>query len=148
CPSILSGIKRVYSFDPEERNVIVRAIDDLHWPGHLKPSNPRHKPIRAHFQSAQHRSAAFIRNYSVRASRSHSPQPSPQPERFRWRLVVPRVEIVFCMKKTTQPLTGSTHQTVLKISTARSSESIRIGFTDQRLTAYGGMALWSSFLHK
>jgi len=27
-------------------------------------------------------------------------------------------------------------------------ESIRIGFTNQCLTAYGGMALWSSFLHK
>lgn len=26
--------------------------------------------------------------------------------------------------------------------------SIRIGFTDQWLTAYGGMAFWSSFLHK
>ena len=52
------------------------------------------------------------------------------------------------MKKTTQPHTGDTHQTVLKISTSNSTESIRIGFTDQRLTAYGGMALWSSFLHK
>lgn len=47
-----------------------------------------------------------------------------------------------------QPHTGSTHQTVLKISTAGSTQSIRIGFTDQRLTAYGGMALWSGFLHK
>lgn len=52
------------------------------------------------------------------------------------------------MKKPTQPLTGNTHQTVLEISTAHSASSIRIGFTDQRLTAYGGMAFWSSFLHK
>src|SRR6266849_618038 len=52
------------------------------------------------------------------------------------------------MKKQTQPLTGNTHQTVLEISTSRSTQSIRIGFTDQRLTAYGGMACWSAFLHK
>src|SRR2546423_149189 len=52
------------------------------------------------------------------------------------------------MKKQTQPLTGSTHQTVIKISTTHSAQSIRIGFTDQQLTAYGGMAFWSGFLHK
>jgi hypothetical protein len=63
-------------------------------------------------------------------------------------LVVPRVEAVFDMKKPTQPHTGDTHQTVIKISTARSTQSIRIGFTDQRLTAYGGMAFWSAFLRK
>jgi DNA-directed RNA polymerase subunit N (RpoN/RPB10) len=74
--------------------------------------------------------------------------PLPKPERFRWRLVVLRVETVFCMKKTTQPHTGSTHQTVMEISTRKGSQSIRIGFTDQRLSAYGGMALWSGFLHK
>jgi hypothetical protein len=63
-------------------------------------------------------------------------------------LVVLRVEAVFEMKKTTQPHTGSTHQTVIEISTARTTQSIRIGFTDQRLTAYGGMSFWSAFLHK
>jgi hypothetical protein len=63
-------------------------------------------------------------------------------------LVVLRVEAVFEMKKPTQPHTGSTHQTVLKINTCSGTQSIRIGFTDQRLTAYGGMAVWSSFLHK
>src|ERR1051326_2397089 len=52
----------------------------------------------------------------------------PGPERFRWRLVVLRVEAVFEMKKTTQPHTGSTHQTVIEISTARTTQSIRIGF--------------------
>ena len=52
------------------------------------------------------------------------------------------------MKKTTQPLTGNAHQTVLEISATNGPQSIRIGFTDQRLTAYGGMALWSGFLHK
>ena len=52
------------------------------------------------------------------------------------------------MKKPTQPHTGSTHQTVLKISTTTGPQSIRIGFTDQRLTAYGGMAVWSGFLQK
>jgi hypothetical protein len=62
-------------------------------------------------------------------------------------LAVLRVELYFD-EKPTQPLTGNTHQTVLEISTAQSAASIRIGFTDQRLTAYGGMAFWSSFLHK
>ena len=52
------------------------------------------------------------------------------------------------MKNNHQPLTDSTHQTVLKISSSDSTQSIRISFTDQRLTAYGGMALWSGFLHK
>lgn len=52
------------------------------------------------------------------------------------------------MKKPTQPHTGSTHQTVLEISTWRGTQSIRIGFSDQRLSAYGGLAVWSGFLHK
>lgn len=52
------------------------------------------------------------------------------------------------MKKPTQPHTGGTHQTVIEINTANSAQSIRIGFTDQRLTAYGGMAVWSAFLNK
>src|SRR5438874_7884335 len=52
------------------------------------------------------------------------------------------------MKKPSQPLTGNAHQTVLDISTAGGPQSIRISFTDQRLTAYGGMAVWSGFLHK
>ncbi len=39
-------------------------------------------------------------------------------------------------------------QTVrLQIDTAAGCPSIRIGFTDQRLTAHGGMVLWSHFLH-
>src|SRR6185369_7960143 len=41
------------------------------------------------------------------------------------------------------------NQTVrVKVVTASGSESIRISFTDQRLTAYGGMAVWSHFLHQ
>jgi DNA-directed RNA polymerase subunit N (RpoN/RPB10) len=52
------------------------------------------------------------------------------------------------MKKPTQPHPGSTHQTVLEISTRAGTQSIRIGFTDQRLSAYGGMAVWSGFIHK
>jgi len=53
------------------------------------------------------------------------------------------------MKTKLQPLTGSTQQTVsISVSTASSSKSIRIGFTDPRLTAYGGLAFWSAFLHK
>ena len=62
--------------------------------------------------------------------------------------MVLRVEAVFDMKKPTQPHSGSTHQTVIEVSTRSSCQSIRIDFTDQRLTAYGGMAFWSAFLHK
>ena len=58
------------------------------------------------------------------------------------------LKVVFDMKKPTQPHTGSTHQTVMEISTAKSTQSIRIGFTDQRLTAHGGLAFWSALLHK
>ena len=40
-------------------------------------------------------------------------------------------------------------QTVrLQIDTATGCPSIRIGFTDQRLTAHGGMVVWSHFLHQ
>ena len=39
------------------------------------------------------------------------------------------------------------HQMVsVDISTAKGNEAIRIGFTDQRLTAYGGLDVWSQFL--
>ena len=41
------------------------------------------------------------------------------------------------------------HQTVrLNIDTKDGSPSIRINFTDQRLTAHGGMIVWSHFLHQ
>src|SRR5512146_973730 len=41
------------------------------------------------------------------------------------------------------------HQTVrLSIDTKDRSASIRIGFTDQRLTAHGGMIVWSHFLRQ
>src|SRR6267154_110212 len=41
------------------------------------------------------------------------------------------------------------HQTVrLQLDTDHGSPSIRIGFTDQRLTAHGGMIVWSHFLHQ
>lgn len=36
----------------------------------------------------------------------------------------------------------------LPIDTKMGSPSIRIGFTDQRLTAHGGLAVWSHFLHQ
>ena len=40
-------------------------------------------------------------------------------------------------------------QTVrLQIDTVAGCPSIRIGFTDQRLTAHGGMVVWSHFLHQ
>lgn len=41
------------------------------------------------------------------------------------------------------------HQTVrLNLDTKDRPSSIRISFTDQRLTAYGGMIVWSHFLHQ
>lgn len=41
------------------------------------------------------------------------------------------------------------HQTVrLNIDTQHGSPSIRIDFTDQRLTAHGGLVVWSHFLHQ
>src|SRR5215831_7988386 len=41
------------------------------------------------------------------------------------------------------------HQTVrLNIDKKDGSSSIRISFTDQRLTAHGGMVVWSHFLHQ
>jgi len=40
-------------------------------------------------------------------------------------------------------------QTVrLPIDTKDATSSIRISFTDQRLTAHGGMIMWSHFLHQ
>jgi len=40
-------------------------------------------------------------------------------------------------------------QTVrLPIDTKDQTSSIRISFTDQRLTAHGGMVVWSHFLHQ
>lgn len=50
--------------------------------------------------------------------------------------------------KPSPPLTGHTHQTVIEISRSTGPQSIRIGFTDQRLTAHGGLVFWSAFLHK
>jgi hypothetical protein len=53
------------------------------------------------------------------------------------------------MKKPTQLPPREANQTVrLQIDTKDSSPSIRISFTDQRLTAHGGMIVWSHFLHQ
>ncbi len=41
------------------------------------------------------------------------------------------------------------HQTVrLQIATKDAASFIRIGFTDQRLTAHGGLIVWSHFLRQ
>jgi hypothetical protein len=41
------------------------------------------------------------------------------------------------------------HQTVrLEIVTQDAAPSLRIGFTDQRLTAHGGLIVWSHFLRQ
>jgi len=53
------------------------------------------------------------------------------------------------MKNQQHPGPDGAHQMVsVDISTAKGNETIRLGFTDQRLTGYGGMAVWSQFLHK
>jgi len=53
------------------------------------------------------------------------------------------------MKKPQHSDSHGTHQMVrVDISTAKGNETIQLGFTDQRLTAYGGMAVWSQFLQK
>jgi hypothetical protein len=53
------------------------------------------------------------------------------------------------MKKPTQQPPQEANQTVrLQIDTDKGSPSIRISFTDQRLTAHGGMIVWSHFLHQ
>src|SRR5215510_1782157 len=51
--------------------------------------------------------------------------------------------------KLAHPPQREAHQMVrLKIDTKEGNSSIRISFTDQRLTAHGGMAVWSHFLHQ
>src|SRR6478736_3997781 len=54
------------------------------------------------------------------------------------------------MQKNLAPAPQSeAHQTVrLNIGTKDGTSSIRISFTDQRLTAHGGMVVWSNFLHQ
>jgi hypothetical protein len=50
------------------------------------------------------------------------------------------------LARTPQP---EAHQMVrLNIDTKNGGSSIRISFTDQRLTAHGGMVVWSHFLHQ
>jgi hypothetical protein len=53
------------------------------------------------------------------------------------------------MKKATTTSREANHQTVpLKIETAAGAKSIQMGFTNQRVTAHGGLVLMSSFLAK
>ena len=54
------------------------------------------------------------------------------------------------MQKTlARPPQPEAHQTVrLNLDTKDATSSIRISFTDQRLTAHGGMIVWSHFLHQ
>ena len=53
------------------------------------------------------------------------------------------------MKNSSSQPQPEAHQTVgLNIDTKEKSSSIRICFTDQRLTAHGGMIVWSHFLHQ
>ena len=51
-------------------------------------------------------------------------------------------------KQAPQPRPEANQTVRLEIDTKDGTSSIRIGFTDQRLTAHGGMALWSHFLQQ
>jgi len=52
-------------------------------------------------------------------------------------------------RRQTQEPRPEADQTVrLPIDTKSGTSSIRISFTDQRLTAHGGLAVWSHFLHQ
>ena len=51
------------------------------------------------------------------------------------------------MLKTTDAVDKTANQTVrLDLGTKDGVKSIRIGFTDQRLTAHGGLAVWTRFI--
>jgi hypothetical protein len=55
----------------------------------------------------------------------------------------------FMKKNSACPPPQEAHQTVrLDIDTKDRTSSIRISFTDQRLTAHGGTVVWSHFLHQ
>jgi hypothetical protein len=57
--------------------------------------------------------------------------------------------VVGAMKNQQHEEPNGAHQMVsVDISTAKGNQTLRIGFTDQRLTAYGGLAVWSQFLQK
>jgi hypothetical protein len=49
---------------------------------------------------------------------------------------------------TLTPQTEANQTVRLDLGTKDSVKSMRIGFTDQRLTAHGGLAVWSSFVTK
>jgi hypothetical protein len=51
-------------------------------------------------------------------------------------------------KQASEPRQEANQTVRLQIDTKDHSPSIRISFTDQRLTAHGGMILWSHFLHQ
>ena len=58
-------------------------------------------------------------------------------------------ELVFVQSNLAPTPLPEAHQTVrLNIDTKDGASSIRISFTDQRLTAHGGMIVWSHFLHQ
>ncbi|MBI5381376.1 MAG: hypothetical protein HZA31_05705 [Opitutae bacterium] len=49
--------------------------------------------------------------------------------------------------KTTEVVDPTANQTVrLDLGTKDGVKSMRIGFTDQRLTAHGGQAVWTRFI--
>jgi DNA-directed RNA polymerase subunit N (RpoN/RPB10) len=49
---------------------------------------------------------------------------------------------------TPEPLQEANQTVRLEVDTTTGTQSIRISFTDQRLTAHGGMAIWSHFLQQ
>ncbi len=51
-------------------------------------------------------------------------------------------------KQVSEPRREADQTVRLPIDTKNYTSSIRISFTDQRLTAHGGMVVWSHFLHQ
>ena len=72
-----------------------------------------------------------------------------KPDRFRWKFSALSGGVGCVNKNNASTPPQEDDQTVrLNIDATDGSSSIRIGFTDQRLTAHGGLIVWSHFLQQ
>ena len=72
-----------------------------------------------------------------------------KPERFSLKERAPFGELEVMKPNQVPEPRREAYQTVrLQIDTKNAVPSIRIGFTDQRLTAHGGLIVWSHFLRQ
>jgi len=80
---------------------------------------------------------------------SSGDEASSKPERFSLKERALFGGLVVMKPKQDPEPRREAHQTVrLQIDTKNAAPSIRIGFTDQRLTAHGGLIVWSHFLRQ